>query len=61
MKAIGNVGAVLVGLFLMGVVMVAQRDYQNSFGGSDTGRQSVAEDSGSIASYSGGYETIVMK
>jgi len=59
MKTIGNLAGVTVGLFLMGALMVAQCDYQRSFGGV---QQSVAsEDSVSIASAPTGYETITLK
>ena len=43
----------------MGALLVAQRDYQNSFGGNGIAQQSV--DSGSIAAYGVDHETIVMK
>ena len=59
MKAFGNLAAVLSAVVLMGALLFAQRDYQNSFGGDAAAQQSV--DTGSIAAYGVSNETIVMK
>ncbi len=59
MKTIGNVAGVVVGLFLIGAVLVAQNNYQKSFGGSE--QQTVSQETASIASYSAGYETVALK
>ncbi|HXD91051.1 MAG TPA: hypothetical protein VNU00_08320 [Candidatus Binataceae bacterium] len=59
MKAFGSLAAVLSAVVLMGAVLFAQHDYQDSFGGDGVAQQSV--DTGSIAAYSVSHETIVMK
>ena len=48
MKAISNWAGVTLGLFLMGVLMVAQQGYQKSFGGE-------------AASNVAGYQAVVSK
>ncbi len=57
--AIGNLAGVTVGLFLIGALMVAQCDYQKSFGGVQ--QTASTEDAGSIASYPIGYQTVALK
>jgi hypothetical protein len=59
MKAFGNLAAMVSAVVLMGALLFAQRDYQNSFGGDGVAQQSV--DTGSIAAYGVNHETIVMK
>ncbi len=59
MKAFGNLAAVLSAVVLMGALLFAQRDYQDSFGGGATVQQS--PDTGSIAAYGVSNETIAMK
>jgi hypothetical protein len=61
MKAIGNIAAMMSAVVLMGALLIAQRDYQNSFGGRDSVQSAATDDSGSIASYSPAYEAVVMK
>lgn len=59
MKTIGNLAGVVVGLFLMGAVLIAQNNYQKSFGGIQ--QLSPTDDSGSIVSYAAGLEKIALK
>ena len=59
MKTIGNLAGVIVGLFLVGAVLVAQSNYQKSFGGIE--QASASEDSGPISSFQAGYETVALK
>ncbi len=59
MKTIANLAGVAVGLFLIGAVLVAQNNYQKSFGGIQ--QLSPTEDSGSVASYAAGVEKIALK
>ena len=59
MKAFGNLAAMVSAVMLMGALLFAQRDYQNSFGGAGVAQQAV--DTGSIAAYGVNHETIVLK
>jgi len=59
MKTIGNLAGVAVGLLLMGGVLVAQNNYQKSFGGSQ--QSTASEDAESVASFQAGYETVALK
>ena len=59
MKTIGNLAGVAVGIFLVGAVLVAQDNYQRSFGG--TTPASVSVDTPSIAGYQGNYVTVALK
>jgi hypothetical protein len=61
MKKLGNATAMVTAAVLMGALLLAQRDYQRSFGGNVGGQVSATDDSGSVAAYGVDREIVVMK
>ncbi|HLW69224.1 MAG TPA: hypothetical protein VKS22_01240 [Candidatus Binataceae bacterium] len=61
MKTFKNAASLIVAVSLMGLILIEQRAYQQSWSGGTTAPVASTDTTSAIASYAPGVETIVMK